>query len=155
MPSGRTHAIATIVIAAPITYTATHSIDPALINDALIGCFAGLFIHPDLDQEITVHHTTRKLIKYTFGLGYLWMMLWHPYGFAMTHRSKLTHFPVIGTMSRVAYLAVIALVSIIALRQFTAMDYTYLIHPLTTTHYALIGGLVIPDTLHAIMDKLF
>lgn len=68
------------------------------------GCLAGIFLTPDLDQQ-TLSHSEHLLVRWTFGLGYGWVLLWYPYARLIPHRSPLSHFPILGTLGRLLYLA--------------------------------------------------
>jgi len=71
------------------------------------GCLAGIFLTPDLDQE-GLSRSENTLIKWSLGLGFLWLMLWYPYAKLIKHRSPLSHFPFLGTAGRLLYLFVLA-----------------------------------------------
>lgn len=117
MPNGRTHAAATV-----ITASAAAFVDPYIAA----GCLAGVFIHPDLDQA-----ETRKGIWY----GY-----WKLYGRLFPHRG-ISHWPMIGTMTRILYLAVpIFIFSWVT-------GYTF-----DLPAFKVIFGLMVADAVHAGMD---
>jgi uncharacterized metal-binding protein len=97
-----------------------------------MGCLLGLFLDPDLDQEMITSSEWRFLrvgwpvIAIGSGVwgiasgigapatllavgiggmaGPLWVAFWLPYAMVMKHRSTLSHFPGISTLIRVAYL---------------------------------------------------
>lgn len=71
------------------------------------GCLSGIFLTPDLDQE-GLSHSENTLIKWSLGLGFLWLMLWYPYAKLIKHRSPLSHFPLLGTALRLLYLGLVA-----------------------------------------------
>jgi uncharacterized metal-binding protein len=56
-----------------------------------------MVITPDLDLLATGN--VRR-----FGLRQLWRLYWYPYSRLITHRSWLSHAPVIGTIGRLVYL---------------------------------------------------
>jgi uncharacterized metal-binding protein len=95
MPSGRTHDSITLwclPIVAIVTWLMTQDGGLALI---LAGCFlfSGLMFGPDLD----IHSQQYKR------WGWL-RWIWLPYRASMSHRSVLSHGPVIGTVLRILYL---------------------------------------------------
>jgi uncharacterized metal-binding protein len=70
----------------------------------VLGALTGVMISPDCDVD-------SRFIAYTYikkRLGYpawwLWDKLWHFYRKSIKHGSELSHFPVVGTLGRLAYL---------------------------------------------------
>ncbi len=109
MPSGKIHAgISTAAALGLLGWgMATHQ--PEMISGALAsGCLVGLFISPDLDANEPTNSYT--ILKDQAGMlpARLWYTLWLPYSRLVRHRSWVSHFPVIGTSIRVAYLGLIA-----------------------------------------------
>jgi len=110
MSSGKVHnaasASATIASAALFLYTAN---DISGMNQAsvVLGIFSGgltsLFIGPDLDVDSG--NISRKLMR---DIGYIpllfWTIFWEPYGYAIKHRSSVSHMPVVGTWLRLLFL---------------------------------------------------
>lgn len=110
MANGKTHDSITIAIAAcssMATLAATSSISSALLVGA--GCLLGIFVGPDLDQE-SINGSEWRIVKATFGLGFLWVMFWYPYALFFKHRSFGSHFPVVSTFIRLLYLSIIPFV---------------------------------------------
>ena len=77
--------------------------DSHLASACALGCLAGIFLTPDLDQEGR-SMSESLLVRRSFGLGYLWLLLWFPYAKLIRHRSPLSHFPILGTAGRVFYM---------------------------------------------------
>jgi uncharacterized metal-binding protein len=107
MPSGRTHDLITLLLAAPtagITYYITGDWTiTAIITAAMI--FGGLMFGPDLDIQ------SRQYTRW----GPL-RFLWWPYKVMLPHRSRWSHSILLGTWIRVIYfLAVITLLLIVSL----------------------------------------
>jgi uncharacterized metal-binding protein len=102
--NGRAHALASITLALSIM---------AVAPVAALGCACGVLLSPDLDQE-GISHAEWRLVKWTFGLGFLWLLLWWPYAALMPHRG-LSHVPIIGTATRLAYLGAIVGAALYAL----------------------------------------
>lgn len=73
-----------------------------------LGCLLGLFIDPDLDQEMVTSSEWRVIKLPVVGklLGSAWVGLWMPYALMMPHRG-LSHMPILGTLTRVGYLSLI------------------------------------------------
>ncbi len=108
MASGKIHAACSLALAATTFGAIAGGLgDTRLGGACAAGCIAGIFVTPDLDQE-GISHSENTLIKATFGVGFLWLMLWYPYAKLIPHRSPLSHFPVLGTALRLLYLAILA-----------------------------------------------
>jgi uncharacterized metal-binding protein len=145
MPSGRIHASSSAVLAVPacfLTLGYSGNWTNALACGA--GCLAGIALTPDLDQE-GLSSSEYWIIKWTLGLGFLWMMLWYPYARLCKHRSIISHFPLIGTAGRVAYLLILPLLAV----YFLGWQPPRI--PQAPLMLAL-GGLAASDILHWAMD---
>ena len=104
MASGKIHAACSVALAA-VSYGAiagTTSDFGAALSCAA-GCLIGIPMTPDLDQE-GLSSSENAIIKWTLGLGFLWLMLWYPYALLIKHRSPLSHLPILGTAGRLLYL---------------------------------------------------
>ena len=107
------------------------------------GCLAGILLSPDLDQE-GISSAEYKLIKYTLGLGFLWSMLWFPYALCVKHRSPISHWPLLGTAGRLAYLGVFVLIA-----RYFGWFFPFL--SLSLLGWGIMG-LAISDAAHWFMD---
>lgn len=113
VPSGIVHARASIALSVPsfaLAFGATNNWLPAGLA-AASGCLLGILMSPDLDQE-SLSTAEYKLIKYTLGLGFLWTMVWFPYALCLKHRSPLSHWPLLGTAGRLAYVGIFVLIAL-------------------------------------------
>jgi len=103
MPSGKTHDMVTLVLAAP-TFAAAWGLTGSLALSAAATAamlFGGLMFGPDLDIQ------SRQYTRW----GPL-RLLWWPYKVAFRHRSRWSHGIIFGTLIRVVYFAaVVALVA--------------------------------------------
>ena len=109
MAAGRTHNVATLVLTPAVAWAAWELSNHNDLTTWLagVGCFCGIFISPDLDmRQRTVSETT--LLRWSLGIGYIWIVLWYPYAVLFRHRG-ISHMPMVGTVTRVLYLLVIAL----------------------------------------------
>jgi len=95
MPNGSTHDTITFVLV-PLTYLASemywngnHTIS-VIVTSAML--FAGLMFGPDLDLQSSPYKRWGPL-----------RFIWKPYQVALSHRSKLSHGPILGTVVRIAY----------------------------------------------------
>jgi uncharacterized metal-binding protein len=98
MASGRHHDRATALLALPFGLLWWPALGPAAALMAAVGFLAGgLWLSPDLD---TRSRATRRW-------GPL-ALLWWPYRRVLSHRSALSHTPLLGSAGRLAYLALAA-----------------------------------------------
>lgn len=146
MASGRQHATAGAVLCLPVgtaVWLTTNRPEWGLL--AAAGCLAGVAVHPDLDQE-GVDSSEYAIIKWTLGVGFVWTALWYPYARLLRHRSFWSHFPLVGTLGRLAYLYVAVW---LASRVFKFAL------PSMGVEFVIVGiGLCVSDTAHFVMDKL-
>ncbi|WP_087069388.1 metal-binding protein [Cyanobium sp. NIES-981] len=100
MASGRRHDRATLLLALPFALFWAPGLGPAGVAVAGVSFLAGgLLLSPDLD---TLSNPARRW-------GPL-RLLWWPYRKVLSHRSLLSHSPLLGTAGRLGYLALLALV---------------------------------------------
>jgi uncharacterized metal-binding protein len=108
MATGKGHAAGTLILT-PVTAGGAWWLASGDLSTAIIagtGCLSGLFINPDLDME-TVTISEYWLVRWTLGLGWLWVMLWYPYALITKHRNWISHTPIIGTIGRVVYITLV------------------------------------------------
>lgn len=159
MPSGNTHAALTALAAGGIYLGMTvYGYTNMTVYAATLGCMAGVLITPDLDVD---QPTRSNYVMYReAGLlpGAIWRALWLPYGLAIGHRSWVSHFPVISTLIRLAYLGVIAWfiwfswsfrMSVTSYANPPAMVF---IPPLPAWWPWAVAGLMVSDVLHWAAD---
>ncbi len=158
MASGEMHVKATVVLAAPAAALALGI--GAGLGDALMcsaGVLAGIVLSPDLDLDQRTR--SEYIVSRYMGriVGFLWILFWLPYAKLISHRSPLSHWPVLGTMLRIVY--ILALVS----PMWLCGSWLILGSPtgLPMPGAALMGalywalfGLILADTLHYLMDFL-
>ncbi len=161
--NGRAHGMATKVAAPVVAVVAVATTGEWLLGvAAAIGCLAGLIIDPDLDCNSTLQlmNASRwRMMRASWPIGYLWFFLWWPYSQLFPHRG-LSHVPVLGTLTRLVYLAVIPLGILVAL-SFTghnitpaALDIWMLVRPRLDLIFFAVCGLIVSDTLHWAMDGI-
>lgn len=73
---------------------------------AMLGCLLSVVINSDLDQDGLVSAKTIFMKIPVFGvtLSGLWIAIWGVYSSIVPHRSPVSHWPVLGTLGRMAYL---------------------------------------------------
>jgi uncharacterized metal-binding protein len=98
MPSGKTHDLVTLALAAP-TFAAAWGLTGSLTLSAAATAatvFGGLMFGPDLDIQ------SRQYTRWG-----VFRFLWLPYKAAFRHRSRWSHGIVFGTLIRVVYFAAV------------------------------------------------
>jgi uncharacterized metal-binding protein len=150
MPSGHTHA-AISSLAAVSLWMFVHGIDRPEKLALVGGCLAGILITPDLDfdEPVRSHYVVERSFGFLPGLA--WRLLWLPYSKVIRHRSPLSHTPLLGTMLRLAYIAVFVLIGLIV----TEMAFPSLERAQLPYWYPwAIFGLMISDALHWLADEV-
>lgn len=150
MSSGYVHARATIVLApliASLAYISVNNIDLAL--QLGLGCLIGVFLTPDLDID-----RVRILSSSVMGkVGNIWRTYWYVYSRWLPHRSFLSHFPIVGTLVRLAYLGLLPLT--INLFCYYSGNESYNLQEVVGFVWDMrwiVAGLTIADLLHYLMD---
>lgn len=96
MPSGKTHDLITVLLAAPtfaVAWALTESITLAgIVTGATL--FGGLMFGPDLDV-LSRQYTRWGVFRF----------IWFPYRVVFRHRSRWSHGILFGTLIRVVYFA--------------------------------------------------
>ena len=101
MPSGRTHDLITFAIA-PVTFVGAQlywgrPLISLVATAALV--FAGLMFGPDLDLDSKQYRRWGPL-----------RFIWYPYMVAISHRSRLSHGLMLGTIFRILYFVAVSAV---------------------------------------------
>ena len=107
MPSGRTHDLITFALAAPTAALGYYFTRDWTITGIVTGAmlFGGLMFGPDLDIQ-SKQYTRWGPLRF----------IWYPYKVALSHRSRLSHGILFGTLIRIIYfLAVVTLLLAISL----------------------------------------
>ncbi|MEM8967257.1 MAG: DUF2227 family putative metal-binding protein [Bacteroidota bacterium] len=156
MAAGRTHNVGTLLLTPVVAWAAWELSQHDILTTWLagIGCFFGIFMSPDLDmRQHTVSETT--LLRWSLGVGYLWIFLWYPYAMLFRHRG-ISHTPLIGTATRVLYLIGIALIVQYAAQ--TLLGATWSIWPWAQEYQygitVFIAGLAVSDIGHWVLDHV-
>lgn len=105
MPDGLTHTKATLAVSGVVLtgLVVANAPLPAVFAGAA-GALSGVLLSPDLDVDdgyYGLHVLRRTLGPFS---SWLWRTIWSPYAKVMSHRSYLSHFPVLSTILRVVYL---------------------------------------------------
>lgn len=111
----------------------------------LFGCgIVGQILSPDLDQP-NITASEWYVIRRLGPLAGLWIAFWWPYAVLIKHRSALSHYPVVGTAGRLAYLFWGPLLAIknwdTPVPVWAAVLFT-----------GMIAGLAVSDMAHYVMD---
>ena len=151
MPSGRIHSIANIVVAVSGSATMLllgHGTESIIGIPS--GAIVGILLSCDLD--IDSGNIADHLIKRYTGhiVETMWTMLWTVYRKAFKHRSFLSHFPLVSTIIRIAYLSVFYFLVATPLKWLSGL--VHIDWP-QFWWWAFVG-LVLADTSHWGLDKL-
>lgn len=147
MPSGKSHAISTCLVAgvlAPTIYLIGVPIQDTLALTA--GCIVGLVVTHDLDVRHRDTHS-ETIMRWSGGciVGAIWNLLWLPYAYIIPrHRHPLSHWPILGTAIRLAYLLAIPAL----LWWIFHLAFTLPVSPSLTIAGWGIGGLALVDAVH-------
>jgi len=146
MPSGKVHAVATIVTGTAASLS-VFSLGGGLYGliFMFVGALSGLFLSPDLDIEKGSISDT--FVRKLFGnvISKVWRVFWYPYGKLSKHRG-LSHALFIGTTVRVLYIGTpIILTSFVLNFPETIPNLPY---------WWLFAGLCLIDAIHILMDKI-
>jgi uncharacterized metal-binding protein len=151
VPSGIVHAKSSLILSVPafaLAYGASHGQPGQVASGAAcaLGCLLGIVLTPDLDQE-GLSSSEYALVKWTMGLGFVWVMLWYPYARLCKHRSPLSHWPLLGTLGRLLYLGLWGGIALY-------FGWKPPLLPPMIFSWSVVG-LLISDTAHWIMDMKF
>ena len=121
------------------------------------GALVGVLLTPDLDVDNG--YIGNNIIRQ--GLGYwgdkVWDVIWYFYRRSLKHGSELSHFPVVSTLFRLAYLYFfVIIIPYVVLHLFfpgTWGDLQWMME-LGVKHYKLILGLMGSDIIHWGLDIL-
>jgi uncharacterized metal-binding protein len=145
-------------IAAPVLYSVGHVSAGGTLAFTL-GCLAGLVITPDLDIQRFTY--AQQVVRRSGGrlgrlLAGLWYALWWPYAHLIPyHRHPLSHLPVLGTLLRVLYLALILAGMYWAAGLLVALPPLSILWAVMSPQAGWwLGGLMAMDALHAFLDIL-
>ena len=107
MPSGKIHGAVTLGLTGVSLVSCSVF---SLPQEITFGVISGLLIHPDLDVDKGARHL--HLIRKSLGSGIAVMFhaFWRPYALDQKHRGhdlmswQVSHFPILGTIDRVAHI---------------------------------------------------
>lgn len=129
------------------------------------GALVGIMVMPDLDVD--AGNISNTIIRNKLGRNGLgrwvekgWNLLWYFYKKSLKHGSELSHFPVISTLFRLAYLFLFLLVipyGVLEILAPGAWDIWSELHwwvMLAVKHYKIILGLMGSDLIHYVLDIL-
>ena len=108
MSSGRTHAAVTMISSVGIAYLLhDQGLNSSQALAFCIGGLTGLLVNPDLDVDNG--SISQRVVRKSTGclISAAWSFLWVPYALIMPHRSVFSHWPILGTVLRLAYLVLV------------------------------------------------
>lgn len=153
MATGEVHAQVSLAAAAvliPVTLVLTW--DSYAVVSIAAGCLYGIIVSPDADV-IGVTIGEKLMLKYTLGIGYVWLAIWSPYAkLCPKHRHVISHIPIISTLLRFLYLwGVFALITPALNQELVAWMYSWLFVAPEMLIFFVVGTTV-SDTLHWFWD---
>jgi uncharacterized metal-binding protein len=154
MASGKHHVLTSLVLSPVAAGAAWILTEGNAINTLLVGlgCLSGVIISPDLDLS-TRTISKGAVLRQSLGLGYLWITIWYPYGKLFKHRG-LSHAPVLGTLTRIIYLFIVAFLVQLAVQYFNHPNFT--LEPYIFAYWPAIvlfvSGLLVSDLGHWLLD---
>lgn len=146
--NGHQHTALTLTVAA-VTAPAMFAAGADVLSIARFsgGMLITVLIGPDLDVDegnISIDYMRRIFPPLVF----VWQVLWFPYAKIMRHRG-ISHFPVIGTFSRIAYILLIVWGIQAILRQ------PLFVPDLANMgNWIIFGGMAFSDLFHWISDMV-
>lgn len=150
MADGRTHGRATGIVAPLVGIVAgLATVNPLIGLLTAIGCLFGLFVDPDLDVD-GLTASERRALRLVRLPGWLWVVFWYPYAKLIPHRHWLSHWPIIGTAIRVAYLLVPLSLLVFLVNP---LAFSWMMWGLFWAGPWLFIGLAASDIAHWILDK--
>lgn len=104
MAAGKIHAVACLGLAIPAGMLALEFYGWRVGLATGLGCAVGVFLSPDLDLA---GRTVSEALLWKLHplIGFPFQAFWLPYSWLFTHRG-VSHWPLIGTATRLAYVAV-------------------------------------------------
>lgn len=159
MSDGRTHAIASVILSAGFGLGAAITGDATdLLYSA--GSLIGVLVSPDCDVDngFIADRIIRNRLGRIFEAA--WDGLWYMYRRSLKHGGELSHFPVISTIGRIAYLYLL----LVAVPHFAiyfsfhpGWDLWYVLRryaDLIVSGYKVVLGLAGSDFIHYALDVL-
>lgn len=146
MPDGHIHARATaiVAIAAPLILYRAGVANTAHAAYVSAGALTGILVSPDLDLMENGNLSLAIIRKRSHFLAWLWKIFWYPYARVHHHRG-MSHWPIIGTVVRVLYLAF----------PFTIILVLFRIRvPPLPWFFPAFAGLCLVDIVHIFLDAV-
>lgn len=110
--------------------------------------FGTFLLSPDLDLKDNVSAKNWGLLRF----------FWRPYAALFRHRG-ISHVPVVGTLTRILYMAVVAYVAVAAANALFDMKMRMSFRDLRAANWGLaltaLAGVCLPDLLHVLTDRAF
>lgn len=153
MPRGEIHTIDTLIISSLCAGGGPAlGLGGAATGLLVFGALTGLVMNPDLDVD--GGSDAFRIVRSLGGpiLSAAWRVFWFPYAKLASHRSFWSHFPVVSTLIRVAYLS--AFICPVSLGILSYLGWPWpTLDQLTPLGFWLLG-LMLSDAVHFIHDNL-
>lgn len=155
MSSGKVHTLSAIAAATGFAAGALATYDIDSMQYAA-GALVGIFVSPDCDVDkgfIAYHYIRKRLGDWA---EYAWDRVWYMYRRSVKHGSELSHFPVVSTLGRLAYLFFFVLVlPYLVLDIFFPVDLRYELawwFGKLCQYWRVVVGLMGVDFIHFFLD---
>ncbi len=159
LPNHHVHDSASLILAGTLLYIGTrqeHLTNGVLLAFSAFGALSNLALSPDLDGSRSMSIIRWKHVNILIAL---W---WKGYGKITRHRGR-SHIPIIGTLSRLLWLSIPFIVSailiqVLGLMPGTSRDWHNIFLSVSSAmalpFFLWLSGLILADTLHALLDYL-
>lgn len=155
MSSGKVHTVASLLMSGGFLTGTLFTRDLTDVDYA-VGALVGTVLTPDLDVDKGFVGDLYVKQRFGFVAYKVWRGIWHFYRRSVKHGSELSHFPVLGTVFRLAYLFFFAIViPSVLLSVLFGVDAEAEIAwwaGVMREHWKVVVGLMAADTHHYIMD---
>jgi uncharacterized metal-binding protein len=155
MSTGRVHTRVTLLIAAEFAVATIVSLDVSNVQ-YVAGALLGVILQPDLDVNHGKTHSNNLVSRLGLVPYIGWQGVWYMYRRSLKHGGDLSHFPVIGTLGRIGYLFLFAIVfPNLLLSQLFDFDFWYETSWWAwkiALAYKVILGLMTTDFFHWLLD---
>ena len=144
--NGQAHTTVTIGVTGLLCLAYALKPNESSLLYAAMGSALTLLVNPDADMEI-VTGNERAFMRRVPLIGRVWLWLWYPYARMFRHRG-VSHWPVVGTLTRAAYLGVLLTVGLMA------MGIQVYIDDVVGVGGYVVIGMTASDVVHWLMDGM-
>lgn len=154
MSSGVVHTQSAVALAVGFSLGALITYDVQASQYA-VGALLGIFVSPDCDVDkgfVAYGYIRRRLGDWA---EYLWDRVWYMYRRSVKHGSELSHFPIISTLGRLAYLFLFCVIIpnlLLSFIGFSFAEETSFWFGKLVQNWRVVVGLMSIDLIHWFLD---